>query len=36
MDKVYMLIIFYSVVIKGVVLDEGLSHLNHLFQNFQM
>ena len=36
MHKVYMLIIFYSVVIKGVVLDEGLSHLNHLFQNFQM
>ena len=32
MDKVCMLIIFYHVVIKGMVLNEGLSHLDHLFQ----
>ena len=31
MDKVYMLIIFYYVVIKGMVLNYG-SHLDHLFQ----
>ena len=32
MDKVYMLIICYYVVIKGMVLNDGLSHLDHLFQ----
>ena len=32
MDKVYMLIIFYYVVIKGMVLNDGLSHLDHQFQ----
>ena len=32
MDKVYMLIIFYYVVIKKMVLNDGLSHLDHLFQ----
>ena len=32
MDKVYMLIICYYVVIKGMVLNDGLSHLGHLFQ----
>ena len=36
MDKVQVLIIFYYVVIKEMVLNEGLSHLDHLFQNFQM
>ena len=36
MDKVQMLIIVYYVVIKGMVLNKGLSHLDHLFQNFQM
>ena len=33
---IYMLIIFYYIVIKGMVLNEGLSYLDHLFQNFQM
>ena len=32
MDKVYILIIFYYVVIKGMVLNDGFSHLDHLFQ----
>ena len=32
MDKVYMLIIFYYVVIQGMVLNDGLSHLDDLFQ----
>ena len=32
MNKVYMINIFYYVVIKGMVLNEGLSHLDHLFQ----
>ena len=32
MDKVYMLIIFYYVVIKGMVLNVRFSHLDHLFQ----
>ena len=36
MHKVYMLIIFYYIVINGMVLNEGLSHLDHQFQNFQM
>ena len=34
MDKVYMLIIFYYIVINGMVLNGGVSHLDHLFQNF--
>ena len=32
MNKVYMIIIFYYVVTKGMVLNEGLSHLDHLYQ----
>ena len=32
MNKVYMINIFYYVVIKGMVLNEGLSLLDHLFQ----
>ena len=32
MDKVYMLIIFYYIVIKGIVLNDELSHLDHLFE----
>ena len=36
MDQVQMLIIFYYIVIKGMLLNEGLSHLDNLFQNFQM
>ena len=36
MDQVQMLIIFYYIVIKGMVLNEGLLHLDHLFQNFKM
>ena len=32
MDKVYFLIILYYVVIKGIVLNDWLSHLDHLLQ----
>ena len=32
MDKVYMLIIFYYVIVKGMVLNHGLSYFDHLFQ----
>ena len=36
MDQAQMLIIFYYIVIKGMLLNEGLSHLDNLFQNFEM
>ena len=32
MDKNYMLIIFYFVVIKVMVLNDGVSHIDHLLQ----
>ena len=32
MDKNYKLIIFYYLVIKGLILNDGLSHLDHLLQ----
>ena len=32
MDKNYMLIIFYYVVVKGMILNDGLSYLDHLLQ----
>ena len=32
MDKNYKLIIFYYLIIKGLILNDGLSHLDHLLQ----
>ena len=32
MDRNYMLILLYYLVIKGIVLNDGLSHLDHLLQ----
>ena len=32
MNKLYMLIIFCCIVTRGMVLNYGLSHLDHLFQ----
>ena len=32
MDIKYMLITFYYVVVKGMILNDGLSYLDHLLQ----